>query len=99
MATVYVTEYRSSGRDLNRNWIQVPQEPANASQTVTSTAGGAQSTAFNDDTGLVRIVASDNVLLHFGSDPQGADAKTLLPASTVEYFAVFPRQKVICKDA
>lgn len=68
-----------------------------ATQAVTYTTS-TQSTAFDDATRIVRIIADADVYLAFGSSPT-ADANSIkLPANTVEYFEVDAGFKVACYD-
>ena len=67
-----------------------------ATQAVTF-AASAQSTAFDDATRLVRVIADADVFLLFGANPTATAINAIrVPANTVEYFEVNAGDKVAC---
>ena len=91
MSTALITEGVAGGYGA-----QV-MRPA-ATQAVTYTAS-AQSTAFNDATRLVRVIADADVYLLFGANPTATAINAIrVPADTVEYFEVNAGDKVACYD-
>jgi len=68
-----------------------------ATQSVTYTSS-TQSTAFDEATRLVRIVADAAVYLAFGANPTADATGIKLAADSPEYFEVNPGDKVACYD-
>ena len=68
-----------------------------ATQAVTF-AASVQSTAFDDATRLVRVIADADVFLAFGAAPTATATAIKVPANTVEYFEVNAGDKVACYD-
>ena len=90
MAGVLITEGVAGGYGA-----QV-MRPA-ATQAVTYTTS-TQSTAFDDATRLVRVIADADVFLAFGAAPTATATAIKVPANTVEYFEVNAGDKVACYD-
>ena len=64
------------------------------SQTVAYTGTAAQSSAFQLTTTLIRVIASTDCYLRFGSNPTATTSDMLLLANIPEYFGVTPGEKV-----
>ena len=79
-------------RDSNGNVVQA-MAPG-ASQSVATSGSSAQSAAFGTDTTVVRLMASQDVYLAFGSNPTATSTGLHLPAGVPEYFAVTAGEKV-----
>jgi len=87
---LYISEYTQNQIDLP----VVAAEPATANQKVDFTAGATQSSAFRNDTRLVRIHAEAICSILFGTNPTASAANARLVAGQTEYFKVFPGHKV-----
>lgn len=94
MATVYVTEFNSSGRDINGGSLAAARVPPIAEQTVAIGAGSVQSAAFNSGTSFVRVHADAVCSIAFGSNPTASATTMRLAAGAVEYFSVVPGHKI-----
>jgi hypothetical protein len=64
------------------------------SQAVAIGAISAQSTAIGQTTGLVRLCASSDCFVAFGSNPTASSSSLFLPAGMVEYFGINPGDKI-----
>lgn len=62
--------------------------PALVDQTVTISGTSAQSSAFNEQTAVVRVQADFPCFLLFGSNPTATTSKMPLAAGVPEYFTV-----------
>lgn len=87
MATLYITEYASTG--LN-NENTMCQEPQVLSQTVAIGAGSAQSSALKNNTSRVRLHADAVCSVLFGTNPTAAATDRRMAAGQTEYFKVTP---------
>lgn len=96
MAQVILREYANVGvqtRSLDM------QEPANADQTLTSSAVSAQSAAFNAETRLITIsTVSTALAVAFGKNPTALITSLRLPGNGLYKFAVRPGDKVAVID-
>lgn len=88
MANLYITEYSNLG--LNGN-APIPQEPAVTGQNVSFTTSTA-SAAFNERTRFVRLVASADCYVKFGTGPTATTSDQFLSAE-MEYFRGVPEGK------
>lgn len=92
MAVLYISEYPalpfSGAHQLN-----MVQEPGNGDQTVAITTS-TQSSAFKNNTYIVRLHADAICSVLFGSNPTALTTSKRLAANQTEYFAVVPGQKV-----
>ena len=68
-----------------------------ATQAVTYTSSTA-STAFDDATRMIRVIADADVYIAFGAAPTANANSILIPSGTVEYFEVNAGDKVACYD-
>lgn len=92
-ATLYVTEFTSA--PPVSVYYQAARAPALANQAVTITSSSAQSAAFNDSTGLIRIQC--DVACHVtvgGTSPTATASSMRLGAGATEYFVVIAGDKV-----
>lgn len=89
MGTLFIQEYESVARNPGGLLVPVGLEPATATQAIATDAiTPAQSAAFNSATNFVRVIASTDCRVAFGTDPT-ADADSMaLKADTAEYFGV-----------
>lgn len=97
-------------RDVYGNVAQL-MNIARAQAPVAVSGVSAQSAAFQAGTRFVRIVATTDVYLAFGSNPTATSTGILLPAGVVEVFPVNGGEKVaaiqvassgtmsVCEDA
>ena len=64
-------------------------------QTISvSGTSAATSTAFGDNTTIVRLVSTTDCHLRFGTSPTATTSNMMLPANVVEYFKVTPGVKL-----
>ncbi|MEY4762377.1 MAG: hypothetical protein RLZZ200_2233, partial [Pseudomonadota bacterium] len=83
MASVYVTEYATMGREwAGGGQIPSAQEPAIAQQKVAIGGGSVQSSAFNGATRVVRIHTDAICSIAFGPDPTASSSTKRLAANT-----------------
>lgn len=99
MATMYIREYKYICRDEGGNVIQAGYEDGyRTGQAVTFTTS-TQSTAFQDDTVMVRISCDAEAFLDFGTNPTAVAGDGLqVQADTPEFFGVVPGQIVAAYD-
>lgn len=88
MATLYITEYATLGRDNAGKAAQIPQEPPVAEQTVAIGGGSVQSAALNIATTVVRLHTDVICSKLFGSNPTATAASGRMAAGTTEYVSV-----------
>jgi hypothetical protein len=86
MAVLYVTEFSDTMRQGGP--IMVAMEPENASQTVAIGAGSVQSSAFANNTQLIRLETDAVCSVKFGTNPTATATNRRLQAGDVEYFGV-----------
>lgn len=91
MATGYVAEFTEppASRDDGSHMVPLPSHPAVAQQTVSFTAS-TQSSAFNSETRMIRIVADAESRYLVGASPTALATSNFLPANTIEYLSVQP---------
>ena len=97
MATLHVTEFTAMPIDANGNVLQIGKMPEKTTQVVTYTTS-TQSAAFSSETRFIRVIASAAAHLAFGANPTATATSAWVPASTAEFFAVVPAQKVAAYD-
>lgn len=68
--------------------------PGTTQTITTSGSSAAISTAFATGTTVVRIVATEDVNIKFGSAPTATTSDPFVPANQVEYFKVTAGEKV-----
>ena len=68
--------------------------PGTTQTITTSGSSAAISTAFATGTTVVRIVATEDVNIKFGSSPTATTSDPFIPANQVEYFKVTAGEKV-----
>ena len=88
MSELNITEYVNLGRDLSGVLVPVGEEPALVIQNVSFTGTSVQSSAFNDKTRFVRLIADIDTRIEFGINPTAGATKTNLPMGVAEYFGV-----------
>lgn len=82
-------------KELNTNQSIQAASPTGTTQTITTSGSSAAiSTAFGNNTRLVRIVATEDVHLEFATSPTATTSDPFLPANQVEYFRVTAGDKV-----
>lgn len=97
MATAYITEYARLSGDADGHFLQIPEEPAVAVQTVTYTTA-TSSAAFNNSTKYIKINLPTGGRILFGTAPTAVAGSTYCIADKDYYFGVIPGQKVSCYD-
>jgi hypothetical protein len=90
MAVLYISEY--SG--YLQGGVQVPVEPAIATQTVAIGGSSTQSAAFNANTRLVRLETDAICSISFGQSPTVTTSNARMAANSEDYFEVQPGHKV-----
>lgn len=88
MATLLITEFQYAGSDGAMGSLPVPMEPPLAEQSVSFTTA-TQSSAFNGSTRFVRLIATANCHVAFGTNPTATAAKQKLIADQ-EYWRCLP---------
>lgn len=78
----------------NQSGLALQVVAVGASQNVAYTDTAAASNALAATTSVVRVVATTNCYIAFGSAPVATTSSTYLPAGVVEYFLVTPGHKV-----
>lgn len=96
MATAYITGYQFVGVQ-HGSIVPVAFEPAVDNQTVTFTSA-VQSSAFNADTRLIRLIADADCHLLFGENPTATASHQMVPADTEIWRMVVPGQRVSVYD-
>lgn len=86
MAVLYVTEY--SQPLIQAGIVQVAMEPANADQTVAIGGSSTASSAFKNNTGLVRLETDAICSVKFGTAPTATATTRRMQAGDIEYFGV-----------
>ena len=81
-------------KELNTNESIQAAAPGTTQTITTSGSSAAISTAFGNNTRLVRIVATEDVNIKFGSSPTATTSDPFIPANQVEYFKVTAGEKV-----
>jgi hypothetical protein len=90
MATLFVTEFQhASAVGPGRTPMPIAMQPPLAEQAVSFTTSTASS-AFNTLTQFVRLYASADCHIQFGTSPTATTSLMKLKADAVEYFAVPP---------
>ena len=97
MATLHIAEFTAMPTDANGSVLQIGKMPPLTTQVVTYTTT-TQSAAFNSQTRFIRVIASAAAHLVFGSNPTATATAPWVAASTAEFFAVTPSQKVAAYD-
>ena len=102
MTALSITEFDEVGRHGLGGPTPTGQVLNSVVQNITFTTTSTQSAAFAANTQLVRVVASTDVRILWGTNPTSvATTSMLLPAGDVEYFGVPKGQsfKVAAVDA
>ena len=63
-------------------------------QNITTSGTSAQSSALNSETRVVRLIATTNTYVAFGSNPTATSSSMYLTASSSEYFIVAGGSKI-----
>lgn len=78
--------------------LATPLRPT-ATQNVAFTAASAQSTATASSTIIVRLAATQDCYVAFGTNPTAAVGAMLIKAGTVDYFKSYPGEKIAAISA
>jgi hypothetical protein len=65
-----------------------------SSQRLAVGSSSVQSTSMGETTGLVRLSASTDCYIAFGTNPTATNASLYLPAGMVEYIGINPGEKI-----
>ena len=93
MASLYIEEYQSVGRDGGDNDLNIPGRLV-TSQVRTITGTSAQSSAFSGKTNYVMVTSDIECQILFGASPTAVSTSPYLPAFVPRPFAVTPGWKV-----
>lgn len=88
MATLYITEYNQVGKDTREFPTYAPLEPALAESTITLSGSSQQSSDFNADTRIVRLVADAECHVAFASSPTATTSSQMIPANIPQFHSV-----------
>lgn len=88
MATLYITEFVAQGIDPNARSIPITMQPANAEQTVAIGGSSAASSAFQNNTQIVRLHSDAICSVEFGTSPTATTSKARMAANQTEYFTI-----------
>lgn len=86
MAVLYITEYADVLHAPGE--VQVGMEPANTDQTVAIAGSSAASSAFKNNTKLVRLHTDAICSITFAATPTATTSNRRMAANQTEYFAV-----------
>jgi hypothetical protein len=92
MAKLYVTEYADSG--FLAGPVAVGKAPAITDQTVAIGGTTTQSSAFANNTRLVRLHTDAICSIQIASNPTATTSTARMAANQTEYFQVTPGHKV-----
>lgn len=87
MATLRIVEYEALATDANGNAMPIPLEPSIAHQSVSFTTS-TQSAALNTRTKFVRLEASADAYVLFGTNPTATATCGRIPSGVVEHRGV-----------
>ena len=88
MATLWITEYQTTapiGRDAR---AQCGMEDGNATEQTVAYTTSTASSAFQDETRLVRVEADAMAHIAFGASPTATTSNKRIQANVPEYFGV-----------
>lgn len=95
MATLYITEYKQLLAYYTGVTGQIVQTPPVAEQTVAIGGTSAQSSAFNANTGVIRVTTDAICSVYVGgTNPTATTGSSRMAVSTYEYYAVTPGDKL-----
>lgn len=84
---MYISEYTGPGIYRGYN-VEIGQEASFDQVTSDFTAGAVQSSAFQANTTVVRLICTVQCSVLFGTNPTATNANKVLPALLPEYFSV-----------
>ena len=88
MTVLRIQEYVEIGRTTGAG-VPVGMEPPVANQKTTYTSTSVPSAAFNAKTNFVRLIATGDTLVKFGTGtPVAATAEMFIKAGVAEYFGI-----------
>ena len=82
------------GRDATDKIIQVLRPLPGGAENVAFTASSAASSAFQEDTHTIRIVATETCFYRVGDSPTATTGDSRLPQNVVEYLRVNGGEKI-----
>lgn len=100
MGTLNITEFEWMARAITGgSQAQIAElPPLTAAQDVTTSGTSAQSAAFHARTRFIRVATDTAVRVRVSTNPTALATDSLMPAGSVEYFAVGPEQKLAAID-
>lgn len=90
MAKLYLTEYGN----LPGSGAQVGQEPAIVEQATLAIGSETKSSAFSDNTRIIRVHVDAICSIAFGTSPTATTSSKRMAADQTEYFCVRPGDKL-----
>jgi hypothetical protein len=94
VADLYVGEHKWGYSGQGSMVAQILPQPSLAVQKISISGASTQSSAFNDRTRAIEIVADGACHIAIGDDPTAAATTMLLPANTPRIYGVSPGQKI-----
>lgn len=94
MATLYIAEFTESAFGQIAGHAPVAALPAVTEQTVAISGASAQSSAFGNQTEIIRVHTDTTCSILVGTNPTATAAKLRMVADQTEYFAVQPGDKI-----
>lgn len=88
MAVLYITEFQGLGQDISGRPAQIGLQPPVAEQTVAIGASASTSTAFTNQTNMVRLHTDAICSVEFGTSPTATSTKARMNQNQTEYFTV-----------
>lgn len=88
MAVLYVTEFNGQGLDNNGRSIPVAEQPPTAEQHVSIGGSSTASSAFNNNTRLIRLHTDAICSIEIGASPTATTTTARMAANQTEYFTV-----------
>jgi hypothetical protein len=93
VSLLYIEEFSTNAKGFSGP-LQVPEQPADATQVVDFSLGVAQSAQFNASTMFVRIHTDVVCSRLFGSNPTATTVSPRMGAGDTEYHGVTPGLRV-----
>ena len=87
MTTLYISEFADFGRSTTETG-QVAAQPPTNEQTVSLSGTSAASSAFKNNTRLVRLHTDSICSIEFGTAPTATTSTARMAANQTEYFTI-----------
>jgi len=63
-------------------------------QNITTSGSSQQSSAFGDDTRIIRVATTQDTYIELGTNPTATTSSFLMPAGSIEFLRVNPSSKI-----